>query len=174
MLRFQPGAPSRVNALDNVCSSHHVLLFSVTESGLFLQTYTFSVGTDCWLVLQFYLVLTTLSTWELWHPWRHPNTSCQPCCASGWSSFFLAHRLYHLLEQLCLGKGVYLLSFWFTPQAPWGTYLSSHWHGNSLKRWLSFHESSLPWQDWVHCWPLLTEAAAPFSSLEVWVTGWKF
>lgn len=98
-------APSHVNALDNVCSSHHVLLFSVTESGLFLQTYTFSVVTDCWLVLQFYLVLTTLSTWELWHQTLEtPQHFIQPCCASGWSSFFLAHRLYHLLEQLASGK----------------------------------------------------------------------
>lgn len=90
MLRFQPGAPSRVNALDNVCSSHHVLLFSVTESGLFLQTYTFSVGTDCWLVLQFYLVLTTLSTWELWHQTLETPQYFMPALLCVWLVIFLS------------------------------------------------------------------------------------
>lgn len=42
-----------------------MLLFSVTEWGLFLQTYKFSVDTDDWLVLQFYFVLSDTVYMEL-------------------------------------------------------------------------------------------------------------
>lgn len=142
-----------------------MLPFSVTEWGLFLQTSKFSVDTDDWLVLQFYFVLTLCM--ELQYQILETHQHFMPCCVSRLSSFFLTHRLYlikfnHLFRTASPLERCVFAVFLVYYTARWDTYLCSHRHGNSLKRQLSFNESLLPQQNWVHSWPLLTESAAPF------------